>query len=119
MLKANTAGLPVECVEAQATPAGGGAAAGVTIEALHDSVAQEAAPFLVKLDVEQDIGLVTGDGGWIARTPVIVAALSDYLIPGTTNSRAPVSALAPLNRDFVYEQDNVFSLDREISTAAA
>jgi hypothetical protein len=116
LLTANTADLPVECVQAPAAAASGDDPACATLDALYDSVAPEAAPFIVKLDVESDVGLVTADCGWIARTPVIVASLGDYLIPGTANSRALVAAVAPLDRDFVYEQDNVFSIDRAAAT---
>ncbi len=113
LLTANTAGLPVECVQAAVTTAAS-ADAGTPCVTLNDIYAKtpDALPFLVKLDVETG-DLFAANTEWMARTPVIIAALGDYLIPGTANSRAFVQHAAGWNRDFVFLHDNVFSISRE------
>lgn len=120
LLTANTADLPVECMQSAVVAKGDGdAAPGVTIDALYDRHAQDRAPFVVKLDVENDIGLFAGDTGWIERTPVIIAALSDYLLPGTANSCAVVASVAHRKRDLGYLHDNIFSVSGELGAVAA
>lgn len=113
LLTINTAGLPVEGVQATvaATGSADAAAPRVTVNDIYDKT-PDAQPFIVKLDVENGVGLFTAGAEWVARTPVIIAALSDHLIPGTTNSRALVAYAAGWDRDFVYLNDNVFSISR-------
>lgn len=118
LLTANTAGLPVECIQAAAAATGNAdaAAPAVTINDIYDKT-PDAAPLVVNLNVETDIGLFAANTEWVARTPVIIAALGDYLVPGTANSRAFVAHAAGWNRDFVYLQDNIFSVSRELAAA--
>ena len=112
LLTANAAGLPVECVQA-AVSSEAPDAARVTINDIYARTA-DAAPFIVKLDVEADNGqLFAANTEWVARTPVVIVALSDYLIPGTAQSRAFVEYAACCDRDFVYLHDNIFSISRE------
>lgn len=110
LLTANVAGLPVECVQAAVATAGSADAAAprVTINDIYEKTPDDA-PFIVKLDLEAG-DLFAANTEWIERTPVVIAALSDHLIPGTTASRAFVERAAGWNRDFVYVQDNVFSI---------
>lgn len=51
--------------------------------------------------------------------PAIVATLNDCLIPGTAHSGAFVEAAATRNRDFVYVEDNVFSISRDVGLLKA
>lgn len=120
LLTANTAGLPVECVQAAVAPTGSAddATPRVTLNDIYDKT-PDAAPFIVKLDVENDIGLLAENTEWIARTPAIIAALSDYLVPGTPSSRTFVAHAAGWNRDFFYQHDNIFSISREAGLAQA
>ena len=112
LLAANTAGLPVECIQA-AVAAGCGGIAPSGHRTIDDIYAEacDARPFIVKVDVEAD-DLFAANTGWLQRTPVIVAALSDYLVPGTPASRRLVKHAAGWDRDFVFVEDNVFSLSR-------
>ena len=112
LLAANTKGLAVECIEAVVVAERGTDVAGarVTIDDIYGRVS-DARPFMVKLDVEAD-DLFAADSGWLQRTPVVVATLSDYLVPGTIASRRLVKHAAGWNRDFVFVEDNVFSLSR-------
>ncbi len=111
LLTANTAGLPVECVQAAVSAEAPGAAH-VTLNDIYAKAA-DAAPFTVKLDAENNGDLFAANTEWVARTPVVIVALSDYLIPGTAHSRAFVEFAARCDRDFVYLHDNIFSISRE------
>ncbi len=113
LLTANTAGLPVECVQATVAASGSAEAAApcVTINDIYDKT-PDARPFIVKLAIETSAGLFAANTEWIERTPVIIAALGDHLIPGTAASRMLVEHAAGWNRDFVYLHDNVFSIGR-------
>ena len=129
LLEANVANLPVECmlaaVSANGARPGNGladgqgntglnSAAGVTINDIYERNAADTLPFIAKVDVEAAEGaLFSGNTEWVGRTPVIIAALRDCLIPGTANSRAFVERIASFNRDFVYLHDLVFSINRE------
>jgi hypothetical protein len=112
LLTANTAGLPVECVQAAAAAAGSADAIApcATINGIYEKP-PDTAPFIVKFDVEVG-NLFAANTEWVERTPIVIAALSDHLIPGTAASRAFVECAAGWNRDFVYLHDNVFSIAR-------
>lgn len=132
LLAANTAGLPIECLYAALTgsprpdsigePGEGVVPASriarVTMNQLVESQAEAALPFIVKIDIERsDETLFVADAEWIGRTPIVVVALRDCLIPGTKKLRAFVEHIAGRNRDFVYLHDNIFSIDRELVVA--
>lgn len=112
LLTANVTGLPVECVQAAvaATGSADATAPRVTINDIYDKT-PDAAPFIVKLDLEAG-DLFAANAEWVERTPIIIAALGDHLIPGTAASHAFVERAAGWNRDFVYIHDNVFSIAR-------
>jgi hypothetical protein len=117
LLTANTAGLPVECVQATVSSEASGASSCVTVNDIYEKMT-DAVPFVVKFDVETG-DLFAAGTEWIDRTPVIVAALGDCLVPGTANSRAFVQVAAGWNRDFVYLHDIVFSIGREAGLLSA
>jgi hypothetical protein len=112
LLIANTRGLPVECLQVSisAEARAGAETPRVTIEDIYRR-AGEAEPFIVKVDVETE-DMFTVNTEWLECTPVVVAALSDHLIPGTPASRRLVKCATRWNRDLVYTEDNVFSLGR-------
>jgi FkbM family methyltransferase len=113
LLVANTAGLPVECIQASVA-----AHAGAHTPTPHTTVneiyrrAGDARPFIVRGDVETD-DLFAVNTEWLRPTPIVVAALSDHLIPGTAASRRFVDCATGWDRDLVYAEDNLFSLSRE------
>lgn len=113
LLTANTAGLPVECLQAAVASLAGSEAAApaVTLNELYGKT-PDAEPFIVKLDLEAG-DLFAANTEWVARTPLIIAALGDHLVPGTARSRAFVERAADWNRDFFYLHDNIFSISRE------
>jgi hypothetical protein len=108
-------------------PAGLAAAAGegtkdanriprVSINEILQRHAHETRPYIVKLDIEgSENNLFACNTEWVARTPVIIVALHDGLIPGTDNVHRFVEFIANCNRDFVYLEDSIFSINRELS----
>lgn len=121
LLTANTVSLPVECVQAAVGVTGGDDATAprVAIGDIYRN-ARETQPFILKFNVDAD-DLFAARAEWVARTPVMIATLNDYLVPGTAGSRAFVGHAAGWDRDFVYLEDNVFSIGRspELMQAAA
>ena len=119
LLAANTAGLPVECIQAAVAAASPGEIppGHLTIDDIYGK-SEDARPFILKIDVESG-DLFASETRWLQRTPVIVATLSDYLVPGTAASRSLVKHAAGWDRDFVFVEDNIFSLSRTPEPAAA
>lgn len=117
LLCANTADLPVECIQAT-IPANAETTTPVTtISDIYNKM-PDTQPFIVKFDVE------AGDpfayhSGWVERTPMIIGMLRDYLLPGTPASRRLVEYAAGWSRDFVFLHDNVFLVNRSPSLISA
>jgi FkbM family methyltransferase len=68
-------------------------------------------PFIVKADIEgAEANLFSANVEWIDATPLLIVELHDWLYPCERTSRAFLSAIAPRDRDFVYLDENVFSI---------
>lgn len=119
LLIANTAGLPVQCI--QATVASEGAvdreAPRVAVGDIYDR-SPDTQPFILKFDIEAD-DLFALNTEWLQRTPALIASLSDYLVPGTAASRRFIKYTTGWDRDLIYAEDNLFSLGRTPMRAAA
>lgn len=78
---------------------------------LADAERDGLAPFLVKIDIEGfEHELFSRNVEWVERFPVLVIELHDWLMPGQGTARNFLRALAELDRDFVYINENVFSI---------
>lgn len=135
LLTTNTADLPVECVHSMVAasneildvtdpgnefPDGLTTLSSASINEIYERKAGTTLPFIVKIDIERCKGeLFATNTEWVPRTPVIIVQLGDHLIPGTEKSRAFLEYITDCNRDFVYVQDSVFSIDREIISSYA
>lgn len=113
LLKANTDGFNVECIAAAVGPDSNSDAAVpcITFDDIYSKM-PAGQPFIVKLDIEAG-DLFSAEAEWLARTPVLIAALSDHLLHATAHTRAFVERAAGWNRDFVYLHDSIFSISRE------
>jgi hypothetical protein len=113
-------GLPVDCLNAMLVgeasgPQGRHDSSYVTPDYLLERFAESAAPFIMKIDLENsDEGLFVGNMNWIQRIPVLIVALQDVLIPGSERVRRFVKCISELDRDLVYIQDNLFSISRQL-----
>ncbi|MEA3034959.1 MAG: hypothetical protein QOH04_718 [Sphingomonadales bacterium] len=68
-------------------------------------------PFAIKIDIEgAEAELFSGDHDWIDEFPLIMIELHDWLFPGEGTSRPFLKAIAEKDRDFVYLDENVFSI---------
>ena len=68
-------------------------------------------PFIAKIDIEGfEADLFTGNTSWIDRIPILIVELHDWMLPGTANSRAFLTAIAGKDRDFLYRGENVISI---------
>jgi FkbM family methyltransferase len=68
-------------------------------------------PFAIKIDIEgAEAELFSGDHDWVDEFPLIMIELHDWLFPGEGTSRPFLRAIAEKDRDFVYLDENVFSI---------
>jgi FkbM family methyltransferase len=78
------------------------------LERLH---AEGCRPFIVKADIEgAEADLFSANVDWIDAVPLMIVELHDWLYPRERTSRAFLSAIAGRDRDFVYLDENVFSI---------
>ncbi|HLJ62523.1 MAG TPA: FkbM family methyltransferase, partial [Stellaceae bacterium] len=74
----------------------------------------DATPLLAKIDIEGfEAELFSRNTGWVARFPLIIIELHDWLMPGRATSANFLKTVASLNRDFTYRGENVFSFANE------
>jgi FkbM family methyltransferase len=75
-------------------------------------------PFLVKIDIEGfEKDLFASNREWIVRFPVLIIELHDWLLPGQGTSHSFLEAIAPLDRDFLFFDENVFSIANGLDVA--
>ncbi len=142
LLAANTADLPVECLHAavaassagkvnvtdpgqgfwgyRTVPVGGATALNsvscITINEIFERRAAAAVPFIVKIDIEGgESELFSANSEWIDQTPIIIIELHDWLLPKSANSRAFLQCIASRDRDFVYLDENIYSIANNIT----
>ncbi len=72
------------------------------------------APFLVKIDIEgYENDLFSSNTEWVDLFPLLVVELHDWMLPGEANSRAFLSVISKLDRDFVFHGENVYSISNK------
>lgn len=77
--------------------------------------AAEYTPFIVKIDIEGfEADLFSKNLEWIEKFPLLVIELHDWMLPRSANANNFIRAIAPLNRDFVYHGENVFSISNTL-----
>ncbi len=87
----------------------------VTINDIYKSQSPRCAPFMVKIDIEGgESDLFSANTEWVAKTPLIIIELHDWLLTGTANSRTFLQCIAGHNRDFVHIGENIFSIDNDL-----
>ena len=97
----------------------GAEVAAVTMDSLVDRYrAQGCEPFIAKLDIEGAEGeLFSANLDWIDQFPLISVELHDWLYPGQGTSRNFLKSMAERDRDFVYLDENVFSIRNPLGPA--
>jgi FkbM family methyltransferase len=72
-------------------------------------------PLIAKIDIEGAEGeLFSQHTDWVSKFPLIIIELHDWLRPGQGTSHSFLRTIAPLNRDFVYSGENIFSFRNEL-----
>ena len=87
----------------------------VTINQIYESHAARCFPFIVKLDVEgAEKDVFSGNTEWVARTPLIIVELHDWLMPRQGGATPFLRCISALDRDFVFIGENVFSIANDL-----
>ncbi len=87
----------------------------VTVNEIYSSHATGFFPFIVKIDVEgaeQDV--FSENTEWIARTPLVIVELHDWMLPKAGTSRPFLRCISQLNRDFVTIGEDVYSIANDL-----
>nr|WP_321441407.1 FkbM family methyltransferase [uncultured Hyphomonas sp.] len=82
-----------------------------TVPDLLSEYGAEAESFLIKIDIEgfeQD--LFSRPVPWLDDFYVVIMELHDWMMPGKARSANFLKAIAPLERDFVHINENIFSI---------
>jgi FkbM family methyltransferase len=97
---------------AEPTQSTGGGIPCVTIDSLYRETCNDTVfPFIVKVDIEGgEEEVFAHNTEWVARTPVLVAELHDWLLPKGRTSLPFLRCVSALDRDFVYLGEDVFSI---------
>lgn len=95
---------------------------------LEEHGGSDTAPFIFKADIEGfEADLFAGETDWLDAFYLLVVELHDWMLPGEARSQSFLEAVAPLGRDFIHINENIFSIsntrpetpqDRKISTHA-
>jgi hypothetical protein len=68
-------------------------------------------PFIVKIDIEGfEENLFEKNTEWLDKFPLLIIELHDWMIPKSANSQNFLRCVSKLNRDFIYINENVFSI---------
>jgi FkbM family methyltransferase len=72
-------------------------------------------PFILKIDIEgSEAEVFSKNIDWIERFPLIIIELHDWMLPRSCNAQNFLKAIAPLNRDFTYSGESVFSFSNTL-----
>jgi FkbM family methyltransferase len=82
---------------------------------LEDEAACRCTPFIVKIDIEgfeQDLFMSNTE--WVERFPLLIIELHDWMFPREGKSRNFLGCIATLDRDFIYINENIFSIRNNV-----
>jgi FkbM family methyltransferase len=89
----------------------------ITVNDIYSSHATGFFPFIVKIDVEgAEHELFSENTEWIARTPLVIVELHDWLLPKAGISRPFLRCISQLDRDFVIIGEDIYSIANDLST---
>ena len=86
---------------------------------LNDSPHKNYSPFIIKIDIEGfESDLFSKNTEWMAKFPIIIIELHDWMLPGTANSNNFLRKVSQLNNDFIIRGENVISISNELIDVA-
>lgn len=82
---------------------------------LADCAFEDCVPFIVKIDIEGfESNLFERNTEWIDSFPMLVIELHDWMLPRQANSRNFLKEISNRRRDFVFRDENVFSVSNTL-----
>lgn len=83
----------------------------VTMDEIYHQHRHACFPLVAKIDIEGgEKDLFSRNVEWVARTPLIIIELHDWLMPRERTSQNFLKCISQLDRDFVHLGENVFSI---------
>lgn len=77
--------------------------------------ADEYIPFMIKIDIEGfESELFSKNIEWIDKFPLMIIELHDWMLPKSNSAHNFLTAVAPLNRDFLFHGEDVFSISNTL-----
>ncbi len=84
----------------------------VTVDDVIREYGDSYTPFIIKIDVEGfEKHIFETNTSWIRRFPLLIIELHDWMLPKEANSANFLKAIARENRDFVFLNENIFSIN--------
>lgn len=72
-------------------------------------------PFIAKIDIEGfEADLFSKNVDWIEKFPLLIIELHDWMLPRSRSSGNFLKSIAPLERDFVYFGETIFSISNTL-----
>jgi len=101
---------PIEAGETAA-----GSVPSLRINDLYDEYGHDYFPFIVKVDIEgAERDLFAEATEWVAKTPVVIVELHDWLLPKQGIAQPFLKCISNLNRDFVQIGEDAFSIANDL-----
>lgn len=86
---------------------------------LKDFPHENYSPFIIKIDIEGfESDLFSKNTKWMAKFPIIIIELHDWMLPGTANSSNFLRKVSQLNNDFIIRGENVISISKQLIDVA-
>jgi FkbM family methyltransferase len=99
--------------------AAAGTVPNVTINDIYRARGAGFFPFIVKIDIEgAESDVFAKNTDWVARTPIVMVELHDWLMPKAGTSRPFLQSVAAEPRDFIIVGENIFSISHSLYDAA-
>jgi FkbM family methyltransferase len=97
-----------------------GAVRSTTVNEIFDQYGNDCFPFIVKIDIEgAEKDVFAERTEWIGRTPLLIVEPHDWMLPKQGTAAPLLRALAPLDRDFVFIGENIFSISNALDELSA
>lgn len=83
---------------------------------LADEQHRNCTPFIIKIDIEGfEQNLFEKNTEWLDQFPLLIIELHDWMLPKQATSNNFLRAISEKNRDFIYRNENVFSISNTFS----
>jgi FkbM family methyltransferase len=106
-------GYRTRLIEADET--GAGSVPCLRINDLYDEYGRDDFPFIVKVDIEgAERDLFAEATEWVAKTPVVIVELHDWLLPKQGVAQPFLKCVSSLNRDFVQIGEDAYSIANDL-----